>query len=85
MPEEFALEPSEPGVVPERVISELRNGHRIAKDYGSAFGEALKAQAEKYNVAPGALRRYVAALNGDKLDDAAKEATDLVNLLAAGS
>lgn len=84
MTEDFNLEPPTPGVVPERVIFDLRNAYRIAKDYAGALSDALKAQAEKHDVKPGALRRYIAALEGDKVDEAAAEAADLERLIEAG-
>jgi hypothetical protein len=77
----FALEPSEPGVVPERVIDELRQFYRVAKDHTGALADAVKAQAEKHSIRPTALRRYIAALENDSLDDAAKEAADLEKLI----
>jgi hypothetical protein len=82
---DFALEPSEPGVVPERVIAELRRAYREATDYAAAFGDAVKAQAERYAINGKALRRYIVALEGDKLDEAAAEAADLERLIAGGS
>jgi hypothetical protein len=82
--EVFALEPSEPGVVPPRVIEELRRGFREAKDYADAFGEAVKAQAEKHGIKLKALRRYIAALESDKLDEEAAVAADLERLIEAG-
>lgn len=83
--EPFALEPIEPGVVPPRVIEELRTAHRVASDYALAFNDACKAQAEKHKVAPKALRRYIAALEADKLKDAEKEADDLARLIDIGT
>lgn len=79
---DFALEPVTPGKVPERVIAELRSAYSIAKDYASAFGEAVKAQAEMRKIKPAALRRYIAALEGDKLDEEKAEAADLERLIA---
>lgn len=78
----FALEPSaEPGHVPERVIDELRQARTTAKDYAQAFADAVKAQAEKYRVKPGALRRYVTALEADKLEELDAETDDLDRLI----
>jgi hypothetical protein len=81
MTDEFALEPSEPGVVPERVITELRNAYRVAKDYTGAFGDAVKAQSDKCGIVPAALRRYIAALEGDSLEEVAHELRDLEKLI----
>jgi hypothetical protein len=79
---DFNLEPPlEPGHIPPRVVDELRHVYRVAKDYAGAFGDSVKAQAEKHKIAPGALRKYIAALEGDKLSEAAKEADDLARLL----
>jgi hypothetical protein len=77
----FELESPEPGVMPPRVIDELRRAYREATDYAAAFGDAIKAQAEKHTINAKALRRYIAALEDDKLDEAAKEAADLEKLI----
>ena len=54
----FELEPPLPdGEIPERVIAELRHTKRRAMDYTEAFADAVKAQAEKYGIKAGALRR----------------------------
>lgn len=81
---EFALEPSEPGVVPARVVDELRRCYREARDYTQALGDAIKAQAEKHGIDAGALRKYVAALEGDRVEDTRKEIEDLQRLIEAG-
>lgn len=81
-PETFDLESEKPGNVPARVIDELRHCYREAKDYTGALTDAIKNQAEKHKIKPGALRRYIAALEGDKLDEAAAEAADLERLIA---
>lgn len=70
-----------PEHIPTAVIDELRTAYRIAADYSGAFNEAASAQAEKYKTAPGALKRYIRALEGDKLADAEKEAEDLSALI----
>lgn len=72
-----------PGQVPQPVIDELREACRIASDYSAAFGDACTAQAEKYKIKPKALRLYIVALEGDKLDDVEAEAEDLQALIAA--
>lgn len=76
---EFGLEAPTPGAPSEYVIAELRRCYREAKDYTGAF--AIKVQAEKHKLKPAALRRYVAALEGDKVADAAQEASDLEMLI----
>lgn len=79
---EFDLEPSPPpGEISENVIEELRRCYREAKDYTGALRDAVKAQAEKAKIKPAALRRYIAALEGDTIDEAAKEAEDLERLI----
>ena len=80
-PPDFALEPSEHGTVPERIISELRSGRARAKDATQAYSDACKAQAERYGIKPAALKRYIAALEDDKVDEAAAEAADLERLI----
>lgn len=82
---DFALEPDEPGVVPARVIDELRRCYREAKDYTGALNDAIKAQAEKHKVEPGALRKYVAALESDDIEDTRKEIDDLRRLIEEGA
>ena len=78
---EFMLEPSEPGIVPERVIAELRQARTIAKDHAQAFSDAVTAQATKYQIKPGALKRYVCALEADKLEELDAETDDLDRLI----
>jgi len=78
---DFALESGEPGVVPERVISELRRSRANAKDYAQAFSDAVTAQATKYSIKPGALKRYIVALEADKVDELDAETDDLERLL----
>lgn len=80
----FNLEPSTPGTVPQGVVDELCRTKTIANDYAQAFGDAVKAQAEKHQVKPGALRRYISALVGDKIEEAEAEAEDLTRLIEAG-
>jgi hypothetical protein len=71
-----------PGEIPERVIEELRAACHTAVDYAGAFSDACKAQAEKYKIKPKALRRFIAALEADKVDDVDKETDDLATLIA---
>lgn len=81
-PEDFALEsPPQPGVIPERVITELRHARSIAKDYATAYSDAAKAQAEKHSIKPAALKRYIAALEDDTLDELDAETQDLERLI----
>lgn len=79
----FDLESEEPGKVPDRVISELRTARYVAKDYATAFSDCIKAQAEKYGVKPGALKRYIVALEEDKLEEVDAETDDLARLIGS--
>lgn len=80
---EFNLETMVPGEIPLRVIEELRSACHTAVDYAGAFSDACKAQAEKYKIKPGALKRYIKALEGDKLEDVEQETDDLATLIAS--
>lgn len=73
-----------PEHIPTAVIDELREACRIAAGYSGAFSDACKAQAEKHHIAPGALKRYIRALEADKLDAATQEAGDFVILVERG-
>lgn len=57
------------GEVPQAVIDELVSAKTAAKDSAGALGDAIKAQAAKYGVKPGALRKYVAACEADKIGE----------------
>lgn len=84
MTDEFQLEPSTPvNEIPQRVIEELRAARRTAKDYAQAFSDACKGQAEKYSIAPGALRKFVCALEDDTLGNLEQEAADIERLIGA--
>ena len=76
----FNLEPSH-GTIPPRVVEELVSARTYAKDASEAFGDAIKAQAAKYQLKPAALRKYVAALEADKLDEAKVETEQLADLI----
>ena len=80
----FALEPTG-GPIPSGVILELRRLHSGAREASSGLSEAIKAQAEKHTIKGGALRRYIAALEGDKVDAARLEAEDLERLIETGA
>ena len=79
-PDDFALEPSD-GNIPPRVIEELRGAYAIAKDYAQSYSDAAKAQAEKFKLKPGALKKYIAALENDSTDDLRDELSDLEKLI----
>lgn len=80
---DFKLEPTEPeaGEIPEAVISELRHARAIAKDYAQGYSDACRAMAEKYKLKPSALKRYIAALEDDKVADLHTETNDLEKLI----
>lgn len=81
-PPPFELEsPTMAGAIAEPVLAELRRCYREAKDYAAAYGDAVKAQAEKHQLSARALRRYIAAIEGDKMDEARAEAEDLERLI----
>jgi hypothetical protein len=78
----FELEPPTPqGTIPDRVVTELRGAYRRAKDLSTAYSEAVTAQAELRGFKAGALRRYIAALENDKLDEIDAETKDLERLI----
>lgn len=79
----FELEPSAPqGEIPRRIVDELIECRRIAKDYAQSYADAVKNQAEKHGIPVGALKRYVAALADDKVEEASIETEALEKLLA---
>jgi hypothetical protein len=63
------------------VIDELVTLRADARMSAESFTEAVKEQSEKAGISKGALRRYVCALEKDKLDSLDAEASDLANLL----
>ena len=67
--------------ISEAVIDELVQAKTIAKDYAQAFSDAVKAQAEKHGLKVGALKKYVAAREADKLKDVGEEAAELLDLI----
>lgn len=79
-PADFALEPSD-GNIPDRVIEELREAYELAKDRAQSYSDAAKAQAEKYKLKPGALKKYIAALANDSIAKLDAEMTDLEKLI----
>ena len=82
-PQPFDLEHSPPpGKLPQRVIDELIQSRRIAKDYAQAFSDAAKAQAQKYGIKPQALKRFIAALDDDSTAELREELDDLEGLLS---
>lgn len=69
------------GEVPQDVIYELVAAKVTAKDYAQALKDAIKAQATKYGVKPGALTKYIAALEADKVEDVRAETAALADLI----
>ena len=56
-------------MIPKATIDELVGLRSEAKLAAETFSEAVAAQAEKHNVNKGALKKYVSALEADKLDE----------------
>lgn len=85
--EEFTLHaqdaPAASKHIPRENIDELVALRLRAKDEAANFSEAIKIQAEKYQLNRGALRRYVAALADDKTSELDAEAEDNARLLLA--
>jgi hypothetical protein len=67
--------------ISEAVLDELVHAKTVAKDYAQAFGDAVKAKAEKHGINVGALKKYVSAREADKLQGVGKEAADLLDLI----
>jgi hypothetical protein len=81
---DFKLEPSVPaGSIPPRVVEELVACRREAKDYVEGYGKAIEAQAQKHGIKAGALKRYINAVEADKLAEIGAETSDLERLLSA--
>lgn len=84
--DEFKLESGLPkGEIPQRVVDELVSVREIAKDYAQSYSDAIKAQGEKHGIPVGALKRYVAAVGDNKLEDARNETDALEKLLLVKS
>lgn len=80
--EPFVLDHTDPkGLPPDRVIGELRHAYRVAKDHAQSYIECIDAQAEKFSLKKGALKRYINALENDKVSDTQEEIDDLERLL----
>lgn len=50
-----------------KTTAELERAYTIAKDHTGAFNDAIKAQAEKHQLDPQGLGRYIRAKVNDKL------------------
>lgn len=65
----------------EATKDELVSLRSLARAAAETFSEAVKAQAEACGLSRGALRRYICALEADKLDQLDMEADDLARLM----
>jgi hypothetical protein len=65
----------------EHVIGELIVLRTRCGTAGADYARAIKRVAEKHKLKPGALKRYVAAVDGDKIKEARVELHDLERLL----
>lgn len=78
----MVLEPSpKAGEIPDSVLDELVAGKDRAKNAATDFASAVERVAEKYKVKKGALKRYVTARAGDKLDELREETDSPESLL----
>jgi hypothetical protein len=65
-----------------RVMPELVNAHTIARDHAEAFSDLVKHVAEKLQIAPAVLRKYVAAAaDSDKREKLAAQTEQMQLLL----
>ena len=75
------------GEIPERPllnrarIVELMQARTIARDYSASYKDLIDKTAEKYKVKKGALRKFIAALEGDKKHELSLEVEDIEKLL----
>ncbi len=68
-------------MIPKATINELVGLRSEAKLAAETFSEAVAAQAEKHNVNKGALKKYVSALEADKVGKLDEETAALVELI----
>ena len=66
-------------------IAELVGLRSLARGAAETFSEAIKAQSEACGLSRSALRRYVCALEADKLQKLDAEAEDLARLMTRES
>lgn len=78
---DLAGEIPEGPMIPRKTIAELVNARTTAKDFVKSYGDAITAQAEKYKIKKGALRKYIAAVEADKEHDLDSEVHDIEKLL----
>ena len=67
--------------IPKATIEELTTLRANARMSAETFTEAVREQAEKYDIPKGALRRYVCAKEKDDLSKLDAEADALATLL----
>ena len=68
-------------MIPKQTIKELVNLRSEAKLAAETFSEAVAAQAEKHSVNKGALKKYVSALEADKVGKLDEETAALLLLI----
>ena len=64
----------------EKVFDELELAYLTAKQYASAFQDAIKEQAEKHGLDPQALAKFVRAKANDNFDKLHKELSTIEQL-----
>lgn len=70
-------------MIPKGTLDELVACKLQASDYTKSLAEAIKAQAEKHQVDPKALRKAVTAMAADKREEAREEADAVSAILAS--
>ena len=68
-------------MIPKQTIKELVNLRSEAKLAAETFSEAVAAQAEKHNVNKGALKKYVSALEADKVGKLDEETAAILEMI----
>lgn len=68
-------------MIPKQTVNELVGLRSEAKLATETFNEAVAAQAEKHSVNKGALKKYVSALEADKVGKLDEETAALVELI----
>jgi len=80
--EKFDLEPTLPtGQIPARVLVELIALRAAQRSAIETYAEAVTAQATKFSVGKKALRRFIAAVDNDKLADLKLECAGVQQLI----
>ncbi len=68
-------------MIPKATINELVGLRSEAKLAAETFSEAVAAQAEKHSVNKGALKKYVSALEADKVGKLDEETAAILELI----